>query len=436
VTVTSVRSVTARRDVSRAVGRLSWGVVDQAVGSASNFALSLYVAREFGPRAFGTFSLAFITFTVILNASRGAATDPLMVRYSGATGGRWRDATAAASATGILVGAVAGVGCIVAGVLLPEPIGPALIALGVLLPGLMLQDSVRFAFFAAGRPRSALLNDVVWTVLLLLALVIVHQSGNQAGNQTDTVGVVLCLVAFGGTASIAALFGLYQTRVLPRPSKVFGWLREHRQLSPRYLLENVSGSGASQIRSSVLGGVAGLASVGYMRGAEILMGPFLVVLSGVSQVSVPEASRVLQRDSRRLPHFCAVLGGAQALAALAWGAVLLLVLPLGPGQLLLKDVWAPASQLIVPVTLNVCAACFLTAVTAGLRATGVARRSLRAQLTNSAVYLILGISGAILFGVQGACWAAVLATSSGVLVSSLHLRAALADHDRVAAAVS
>ena len=103
----------------------------------------------------------------------------MMVRYSGATGARWRGATAAASATGIMVGAVAGVGCVVVGLLLPDPIGPALIALGVLMPGLMLQDSLRFAFFATGRPRSALLNDVVWTVLLLLALVIVHRAGDQ-----------------------------------------------------------------------------------------------------------------------------------------------------------------------------------------------------------------------------------------------------------------
>jgi hypothetical protein len=79
----SPKSVIDRRDVSKTAGRLSWGVVDQAVGSASNFLLSLYVAKEYGPRAFGPFSLAFITFTVILNASRGTATDPLMVRYSG-----------------------------------------------------------------------------------------------------------------------------------------------------------------------------------------------------------------------------------------------------------------------------------------------------------------------------------------------------------------
>jgi O-antigen/teichoic acid export membrane protein len=421
-----MKSAIVRQDVSKTAGRLSWGIVDQAVGSASNFALSLYVAKEFGPAAFGAFSLTFITFTVILNASRGTATDPLMVRYSGAIGERWRDATAAASATAIMVGAIAGVGCVVVGFLLPHSVGPAFIALGVLLPGLMLQDSLRFAFFAAGRPRAALLNDVVWTVLLLLALVMVHEAGYEA----DTVGVVLCLVGFGGTASIAALFGLYQARVLPWPSKVAGWLREHSQLSFRYLIENVSASGAVQIRASVLGAVAGIAAVGYLRGAEILMGPFLVVLSGVSQLSVPEASRIFHSNSRRLPHFCAVLGGAQAVAALAWGAVLLLVLPLGPGHMLLNEVWMPASQLIVPVTLNVCALSFLNAVTAGLRGMGVARRSLQARLTNSAVYVLLCVSGAILFGVQGACWGAVLATSFGVLVSTLHLRAALADHHR------
>jgi hypothetical protein len=74
---------------------------------------------------------------------------------------------------------------------------------------------------------------------------------------------------------------------------------------------------------------------------------------------------------------------------------------------------------------------FLNAVTAGLRATGNARRSLRAQLTNSAAYLLLGVSGAILFGVQGASWGAVLATIFGVLVSWLHLRAALASLHQV-----
>jgi O-antigen/teichoic acid export membrane protein len=392
------------------------------VASASNFALSVYVARTFGARTFGAFAIAFITYTVFLNASRGVATDPMLVRYSGAVGDRWRQATAAASATVLLVGVAAGAACVGAGLLLPAPAGPSFIVLGVTLPGLLLQDSWRFAFFAAGRASSALLNDVLWSVLLVLALFALHSSGNTS--------VVRSLLAFGVTAGLAAVFGLYQTGVRPRFVLVMDWLREHRQLSFRYLLENVSASEAAQIRSSVLGGVAGLASVGYVRGAELLMGPFLVVLMGVSQVAVPEASRVFHRSPRRLAHFCLLLGGVQAATALAWGIALLTMLPLGPGQLLLKDLWEPTSHLIPAVTLNVVAACFLTALIAGLRAMGVARRSLQAQLTTSAAYVVAGVIGAVLFGAPGACWGVMLANTFGALVSWHHLRAALADHRR------
>ena len=39
---------------------------------------------------FGAFTLAFVTYTVVINATRGLATDPLLVRYSGDQDTRWR----------------------------------------------------------------------------------------------------------------------------------------------------------------------------------------------------------------------------------------------------------------------------------------------------------------------------------------------------------
>ena len=184
------------------------------------------------------------------------------------------------------------------------------VALGIGLPGLALQDSWRFAFFACGRGASAFLNDLFWTVLLVLALVVMHGRADSAAH---------CLLAFGGTATLAALLGMVQARTLPRPFRAVAWLRTHHELSVRYLVENVSSSGASQLRSFVLGAVAGLAAVGYVRASEILMGPFLVVLMGISQVAVPEASRVFHRNSGHLGRFCLLLGGVQAAAAVAVG---------------------------------------------------------------------------------------------------------------------
>ena len=46
------------------LGRLSWGLADQAASSISNFAVGIYVARSLGVTAFGVFSLADSLITV------------------------------------------------------------------------------------------------------------------------------------------------------------------------------------------------------------------------------------------------------------------------------------------------------------------------------------------------------------------------------------
>jgi O-antigen/teichoic acid export membrane protein len=420
VTSAGALPVSDRRGALRVVARLGWGVADQAVSSLSNFALGLYVARTFGASGLGAFTLAYVTYSLTLNAARGVATDPLLVRYSGATPDRWRRAASSATGVAFLVGVVAGAVCLVAGLLLPAPVGDAFLALAVGLPGLMLQDSWRFAFFAAGRAKSALVNDVVWSLLLLAALAALGRPG-----QSSVAG---CLLAFGGTASLAAIFGSVQTRVLPRPSAAFAWVDEHRQLAWRYLTENVSFSGAAWLRSLSVGALAGLAVLGHVRGAEMLMGPFLVVLMGVSQVAVPEASRLFHRSPARLADFCLTLGAAQAAAALAWGIGLMLVLPLGPGPFLLEALWDPTSQLLLGVTLNVTAACFCASATACLRATGAASRSLRAQLIASVAYLVGGVAGVVVAGAPGTVWGVTVANVLSALVWWHQLRAALADH--------
>jgi O-antigen/teichoic acid export membrane protein len=403
-----------------AIRRLGWGVADQGISSLSNFAVGLFVARTFGASSFGAFTLAFLTYSVTINATRGLATDPLLVRYSGASARRWRRATSSATGTALAVGVLVGALCVLAGLVLPHTVGPVFIALGVGMPGLVLQDSWRFALFALGRGLLSFLNDLFWTVLLVLALVVLYYSGDGSATR--------CMLVFGGTATLAAMLGALQARTLPRPLRLGYWLRSHSGLSVRYLVENVSISGASQIRSFVLGGVASLAAVGYVRASEILMGPFLVVLMGISQVAVPEASRVFHRNSTRLSRFCLLLGGVQAGAAIAWGVIILTIFPLGPGPALIKELWMPTERLIPAITLTVAAASFVTAATAGLRAMGLARRSMRSQLISSASYAILGSAGAIAWGALGTSWGVTAAQCIAAVIWWHQLRSALAAH--------
>ncbi len=273
----TVREEAARPAAKRAMlGRLSWGLADQAASSMTNFAVGIYVARSLGLAAFGVFSLAWVTYGVVLSVSRGLATDPLVVRFSGVPDASWRGAVARSSGAALGVGGVIGAACLVAGLALGGSVGPAFAALGVMLPGLLLQDAWRYSFFAAGNGRKAFVNDLVWGAALVPAMVIAAR--------VDTVAAFV--LAWGASAAVAALYGCLQSRVRPRPTGAREWLRAHHDLGYRYVAENVSTSGASQLRAYGLGAIVGVGAVGAIRGAELLLGPFLAVLMGLSLVTV------------------------------------------------------------------------------------------------------------------------------------------------------
>ena len=365
-------------------GRLSWGLADQAISSLTNFAVGIYVARSLGLTAFGVFSLAWVTYAVVLNLSRGLATDPLLVRFSGVPVAQWRAAMAQSSSTAMLTGLATGATSLLAGLAIGGAVGDAFVALGLVLPALLLQDSWRYAFFASGQGRKAFLNDAVWAVALVPAMFLAARHGS----------VFTFVLAWGAAGAVAAGYGVVQTRVLPRVRGIRSWLARHRDLGLRYMVENICISSSEQLRMYALGAIAGLASVGAVRGAQLLLAPFFAVLMGISLVSVPEAARVLQRSSRQLPRFCLLLGGSEAIAVSLWGLTLLFLLPAEVGQALLGSVWQSASALIVPTTLAVMGGGLMDGPSAGLRALGAARRSLRAKRVHAQ---LLGAADADVF---------------------------------------
>lgn len=407
-----------RRPLFAGVG---WGLADQAVSSLTNFAVGVVVARTLGATAFGIFSLVWVTYGVAVNVSRGLASDPLVVRFSGDPDAAQRAAVRRMTGSAVLIGLAVGALCVAVGAVVGGELGGAFVALGVVVPALVLQDAWRFAFFAAGRGATALVNDLLWGLVALpsIALAAAHDAS-----------VSTFVLAWGLPGALAAALGCVQARLLPRPAALPRWLREHRDLGSRFLAENLCTSGGSQLRMYGVGAVAGLADVGAIRGAELLVGPFMTVLMGVGLVAVPEAARIVRRAPRRLPLFCLVLGSGQAGAALLWGVMLLFLLPAEVGRFVLGALWEPSSALIVPITLSVMNVGLATAATAGLRALGAARRSLRAQLVGSTAYVGCGVAGAALAGAPGSAWSVAVATLLGAAVAWQQLRTGAADLGR------
>ncbi len=406
-----------RRLARQAHRRLGWGIADQAVSSITNFAVTICIARRLGAVQFGTFSLAFVTYSFVLNASRGLSTDPLLVRFSGTDVTTWRRAVASCTGTALAVGLLCGACTVVAAALLGGTIGLALFALGLTFPVLLLQDSWRFAFFAVGRGGQAFLNDTIWAATLVPALAILWFTGNR--------NVFWYTLAWGAAAGVGAAVGPFQAKVAPKISEARQWLSSQRDLGARYMVEGTSNSASSQLRSYGVGLILGLAAVGYVQAALTLMGPFLVVFFGLSLIAVPEAVRALGRSPRHLVIFCVLMGAGLGLAAVAWGVVLLVCLPMGLGHFLLGSLWRPTYPLILPLTISVVGGCAAAGAGAGLHALGVAHRSMRAMIIMSAAYVICSLLGAVSGGTVGTMRGVAIAAWIGALLFWRELRVAL-----------
>jgi O-antigen/teichoic acid export membrane protein len=413
------------RLLRQASRRLSWGVADQAMSSISNFAVNIYIARTLGAVQYGAFALAYVTYGFALNASRGLGTDPLLVRFSGTDLPTWKRAVARCTGTATVMGLVMGALALVVSMFLHGTTGMAFLALGLTLPGLLVQDSWRFAFFALGRGGQAFLNDTIWTIVLLPALVLLRQTGHA--------NVFWFVFAWGAAAAVAAVIGPIQARVVPKASGGWGWVSQHRDLGPRYLAEGTLNSSQNQLRNYGIGFILGLGALGYIQAASTLMGPFMVIFFGMGLVLLPEAARILRKSPGRLPLFCAGASGGLALCGLAWGIILLLALPRGLGQLMLGSLWGPTYPLVLPSTIAIMGGCVQAGAGVGLHALGSARRSLRAMAIASALFVICGLIGAAFGGAVGTMYGAAVASWAGALLFWIQLRNALREPVRTPA---
>jgi O-antigen/teichoic acid export membrane protein len=408
------------RLIRQACQRLSWGVADQGMCSLSNFAVNIYTARTLGAVQYGAFALAYVTYGFALNASRGLATDPLLVRFSGTDIPTWRRAITRCTGTAFTVGLTAGAVIIGMGALLSGTARLAFLALGLTMPALTLQDSWRYSFFALGRGGQAFLNDTVWLVVLIPALVLLRKTGHA--------DVFWFVFAWGAAGAVAAAFGLLQARTIPRLSGSWEWLYRHRDLGPRYMAEGTASSAAGQLRNYGVSFILGLAAVGYVQAATTLMGPFMVIYFGMGLVALPEAARILRRSPRRLPLFCLLLSGGLAIMALAWGVILLVALPRGLGHLMLGTIWKPTYPLVLPTTIGIVGSCVGTGAGTGLHALGAAKRSLRVMLIGSAAAGLLSIAGAAAGGPTGAMVGYAAGSWVGVFITWRQLHVAMREY--------
>jgi len=400
--------------------RAGWGLADQGLSSLSNLAVGVLVARSGSVAEFGVYALAFGGYTIALNVSRAVATEPMGVRHSGKRSPSWERAVRASTATALVAGVVALLIGLGIAAFPGVPSRTVVIAFAVTMPGLLLQDAWRWAFFVVGDGRRAFFNDLIW----LLAMGVLFGGLYLTGSAT-AFSLTLC---WGLGAVVAAVAGRFQAGVSPRFQLVREWLRAHRDLTPKYVGEMLAVSGTIQVYMLAITGVAGIAAVSGIRGAQVLLGPVNVLNQGIRAFAVPEAARALQHSYRRLWRVGLVVSFGVGAGALAWGAVFLLLPDVVGRELLGPGVWAEAHAVMIPVILLQALGASNAGAFAILRALAAASRGLWVRLTSSVILIASASTGAALGGAEGAAWGLAAAACCTFLLWWYQAHRALAAH--------
>lgn len=388
-------------------GRSAWTWLDQGLSGLAGAAVAILVAREVDTTTFGAFGVAFVGYCLALGISRVVVADALVVRHRTTSAQAWRRIVADASGTALMLGSAASALTVSAAVLLGGPAGQAAFALAVALPLLLVQDSWRYAFFAAGRPRAALANDAVLVAAQVAGVAVVLATGSTSP--------FLITLAWGVSAVPAVLVGCMQARVWPRPFQWSGWWRRHRDLAARLGMDYLAAMGAVNTALLVVAAVSGLPAVGALRASQVVFAPITLAFLIVTTALVPGmARRVLDNRPLRLPAFAST---AVMTASCAGWAALLLLMPDETGEALLGETW-PAMRDVLPA----CAAAMLGmalahGATTSLRAVGRADMLGRLTLVQTPATVVLAGAGALLEGALGAAIGIAIAQAGATIHS-------------------
>ncbi|TCC05603.1 hypothetical protein [Kribbella soli] len=411
------------RRLAGPAGRASWGLADQGLSSLSNLAVGVVVARSSTVADFGVYALAFGGYTIALNVSRAISTEPLAVRHSGARSPEWQRAVRASTATALFTGVLASLLGLAIAAVPAVPSRGVLLAFALTMPGLLLQDAWRWAFFVVGEGQKAFVNDLIWLLAMLAIFGGLYLTG--------TTSAFTLTFAWGLGAVIAAIAGRFQAGVAPRRQLIREWIKRNWDLSPKYVGEMLAVSGTIQLYMLGITAAAGLVATAGIRGAQVLLGPVNVLNQGIRMISVPEAARALRHSYRRLWLVGLAISLGVGAGALAWGAIFLLLPPVVGRELLGPGVWNQAHSVLVPVILLQALGASNAGAFAILRALTAATRGLRVRLISSVVLIISGVGGAFLWGPKGAAWGLAGASFATLLLWWNEAHRAIAAHRRV-----
>lgn len=358
-----------------------WTIADQVVSSATNLVVAALAARALSPADFGEFGLLFAVFLIAVGLCRAWVTEPLAIRHAG---DEHALASAMPSCVRVALGMGLGVGSalLVAVWMVTGDVRFSVLTLSAFLPVLLVQEVLRLGLIVRQRAFSAFVNDTVWFAVAAGSLWLFR----------DNITAASALAWWGFGALTAGVVGVLQHKMNPLGGSLRWWLRLHRDLGWRYSVEFLAASTTGHFLVVIVGAILGLTAAGAIRGAQVLLGPLTVMFAAVAAQAVPHLASLRDRPDRVMTLSIRLSGVFVGVAFVA-GAVLLL-LPDRVGTEVLGDTWDPARKILPAYVASWLAVGVAGGAMVGLRALGLASRSLVVQVVTAAMTtaLVLGVA--------------------------------------------
>lgn len=273
--------------------KVALSVLDQAIISAFNFALNLYLIRLWSPEDFGVFAVVSAAALLAVMLQNALINTPLAVHLPVAASAdqkallrRVFTASNAVLTLLLLCGATGGLW-----LWLDASHGHLAVAAGLFMASQFLREYYRALLAVDGRLRALLGVDVAYVLLSVLTL-----AAFRFGGDTALQSVPAVLLVLSGWGLVSVLVYLWP-RALPPLAALPGEVR------------SVFASQAHEIRWSLLGvittdiqnrgylfvaaAVFGPATVAHLQAGRIFFGPLNLLTSAWSRVARPQLARHL-----------------------------------------------------------------------------------------------------------------------------------------------
>jgi O-antigen/teichoic acid export membrane protein len=361
-------------------GNRLFGLLDQGLSSAQNFALLVIVARQTSAQDFGAFSVAIAAALLVIGLGQAVFGEAALIRL-GSDVGPARTISGGVLGLVMVLAVLVGMTAEAISMHLGGTLKPLFELLGPAALPLLLQDGVRFLLIGQGRARAAFVSDAAWVLSWL---------GTAAALSVSTAASHFAVWA--GTSAVGAIVGIAALR--PRLSmesvRIVG--RDFARLSGSLLLEWVFLTGSVQLVVFALAAIVGLPATGGLRAAQSLFGPVSTLVNAVRLVFVREfAEKAAGNDLSSAAGLIALISFVNsALAALVVTAGIML--PTAAGYWLYGATWDLAKPLLLVIGLQRIAHAATTGAWAYLRGSGRIIEAIRATIVGVAIEAVLAIS--------------------------------------------